>query len=135
MMVSTPRPSVDEPLVAQRVITSPHPWGLYLSNKLVVQRVREIDAAQKICYSALNPKNPARRQAEKGSSVSQEVCSVLYDILADDELIDLVMDAARAAGVPDPYLTKPRAELELRLAEQRLLKRFGSLDEWDCDSS
>lgn len=62
-----------------------------------------------------------------------EVFSLLYGILADDELIELVMNAARAANVSD---TKNlRAELELRLAEYRLLEQYGSLDEWDCDSS
>jgi len=135
MMVNTPRPSVDEPLVAQRVITSPHSWGLYLSNKLVVQRVREIDKTKKICYRAIEPGNPARRHAERGSTVRLEVYSVLYGILADDELIALVMDAARAAGIPDPYLTKLRAELELRLAEYRIQEQYGSVDEWDCNTS
>lgn len=133
MMVNTPRPSVDEPLVVQRVTTSPHSWGSCSGCKLVVRRVWEVDAAQKICYSALNPKNPARRQAEKGSSVSQEVCSVLYGILANDELIDLVMDAAHAANVSNSE--KLRAELELRLVEYRLQEQYGSLDEWDCDTS
>ena len=135
MMVNAPRPSVDEPLVVQRVTTSPHPWGSCLGYKLVVQRVWEIDTSQKICYSVLKPKNPARRQAEKGSSVRLEVCSVLYGILADDELIALVMDAARAAGVPNPYLTKLRAELELRLAEYRLQEQYGSVDKRDCNTS
>jgi len=133
MMVNTPRPSVDEPLVAQRVITSPHSWGLYLSNKLVVQRVREIDKTQKICYRTIKPGNPARRQAEKGSTVRLEVVSVLYGILANDELIDLVMDAAHAANVSNSE--KLRAELELRLAEYRIQEQYGSVDEWDCDTS
>ncbi len=135
MMVNTPRQSVDEPLVAQRVITSPHSWGLYLSSKLVVQRVWEIDETRKICYSALKPKNPARRQAEKGSSVRLEVISLLYGILADDEITALVMDAARAADIPNPYIAKLRVELELRLVEYRMQEQYGSLDEWDCDTS
>jgi len=135
MMVNTPRPSVDEPLVAQRVITSPHSWGLYLSNKLVVQRVREIDKTQLICYRAIKPGNPARRQAEKGSTVRLEVISLLYGILADDEITALVMDAAHAADIPNPYIAKLRAELELRLAEYRIQEQHGSVDEWDCDTS
>jgi hypothetical protein len=102
---------------------------------LVVQRVWEIDTAQKICYRAIQPGNPARRQAEKGSTVRLEVISLLYGILANDELIALVMDAARAAGIPDPYLTKLRAELELRLAEYRIQEQYGSVDEWDCNTS
>jgi len=58
---------------------------------------------------------------------------VLYGILANEKLIELVMDAAQAANIAD---TKNlRAELELRLAEYRLLEQYGSLDEWDCDSS
>jgi hypothetical protein len=83
MMVSTPRPRVDEPLVAQRVTTSPHPWGSCLGCKLVVRRVQEVDAAQKICYRAIEPGNPARRHAERGSTVRLEVCSVLYGILGN----------------------------------------------------
>jgi hypothetical protein len=58
---------------------------------------------------------------------------VLYGILADDELVDLVMDAAHAANITDTK--KLRAELELRLAEYRLLEQNGSLDEWDFDTS
>jgi len=60
MMVNTPRPSVDEPLVAQRVITSPHSWGLYLSNKLVVQKVREIDKTHDLlsCHRTGKPRPP-----------------------------------------------------------------------------
>jgi len=135
MMVNTPRPSVDEPLVVQRVTTSPHSWGSCSGRKLVVQRVWEIGKTQLICYRAIEPGNPARRHAERGSTVRLEVCSVLYGILADDELIALVMDAARAAGVPDPYLTKLRAELELRLAEYRIQEQYGSVDEWDCNTS
>lgn len=58
---------------------------------------------------------------------------MLYGILADDELIDLVIDAAHAANISD---TKNlRAELELRLAEYRLLEQSGSLDEWNFDTS
>ncbi len=56
---------------------------------------------------------------------------MLYGILADDELVELVMDAARAANVPN--IAKLRAELELRLGEYRLFEQYGSLDEWDCD--
>jgi hypothetical protein len=58
---------------------------------------------------------------------------VLYGILADDELVNLVMDAAHAANVSNTE--KLRAELELRLVEYRLQEQYGSLDEWDCDTS
>lgn len=133
MIDNVPRPSVDEPLVGQRVTTSPHSWGLLLKRKLVVQRVREIDNQTILCFNALKPKNLARRQAKRGSSVSQEVCSVLYGILADDELVNLVMDAAHAANVSNTE--KLMAEFKLRLVEYRLQEQCGSLDEWDCDTS
>lgn len=133
MIDRAPRLSVDEPLVGQRVTTSPHPWGLLLKHKLVVQRVWEIDNQTILCFNALKPKNLARRQAKRGSSVSQEVCSVLCGILTDEELVDLVIDAAHAANVSNTE--KLRAELELRLTEYRLLRQYGSLDEWDYDSS
>jgi len=80
MMGSVPRLSVDEPLVVQRVIC-PHTRGVTtLKSKLVVQRVREIDKLSTPRYNALNPKNLARRQAERGSSVSLEVspCSTAF---------------------------------------------------------
>lgn len=133
MIDNVPRLSVDEPLVVQRVTTSPHSWGLLPKHKFVVQRVWEIDNQIILCFNALKPKNPARRQAERGLSVRREVFPLLYGILANDELIELVMDAARAASILDT--TKHRAELELRLAEYRLLEQYGSLDEWDYDSS
>jgi len=43
------------------------------------------------------------------------------------------MDAAHAANVSNSE--KLRAELELRLVEYRLQEQYGSLDEWDCDTS
>ncbi|MFZ5991147.1 MAG: hypothetical protein ACOYW9_05155 [Deinococcota bacterium] len=130
MIDNVPRPSVDEPLVASRIVFSPHKWGCKPKPKLVASR---IDNLNRLCYTATKPKNPTRRQAERGLSVRLEVFSLLYGILADDELIELVMNAARAANVSD---TKNlRAELELRLAEYRQLEQYGSLDEWDCDSS
>lgn len=62
-----------------------------------------------------------------------EVISLLYGILADDELIELVMDAANAANVSNTE--KLRAELELRLVEYRMQEQYGSLHECDCDTS
>lgn len=64
--------------------------------------------------------------------MSLEVYSVLHSILSDDELVEMAMDAANAAGIENPE--RLRAELQLRLAECRLLEQYGSLDEWDCDS-
>jgi hypothetical protein len=60
------------------------------------------------------------------------VVSVLYGILADEDLIQLVLDAARAAEAKN--LGRLRAELELRLAEHRMLEQYGSHDAWDDTS-
>lgn len=135
MMSSVPRQSLrgDEPLVGQRV-TRPHFRGVVISKaKLVVQRVREIDINSNMCYRALRPKDPARRQADKGSSVTLEVHSVLYGVLADEDLTEMVMDAAYAAKVEN--LERLRAEFQLRLADYRSLEQYGFLDQWDYDTS
>ena len=126
MMVVVPRPSVDEPLVAQRV-TDPHECGDVVGKpKLVDHRVLGIDKALDICYSSIKPKNPTRRQAERDSPVKQEVVSLLYGSLADEDLVCLVLDAARAANVQNTK--KLIAEFELRLAEYRLFEQYGSPD-------
>ncbi len=71
-----------------------------------------------------------------------EVDSLLYGILADEDLIQIVLDAARAAEIENT--TRLRAEFQLRLADYRLLGQYGDLDQgekdsdlehWDCDTS
>lgn len=138
MIDIVPRLSVDEPLVVQKVIPNrailPHFRGATISeSKLVVQKVRRIDSPSAICYSANDLHGLARRQAVKGHLGSLEVFSLLYGILADDELTEMVMDSAMAAEVEN--LSRLQAEFELRLAEYRLLAQYGCLDPWDCDSS
>ncbi|ADI15421.1 hypothetical protein Trad_2311 [Truepera radiovictrix DSM 17093] len=138
MIGAVPRTRVDEPLVAHRVALqaklSPHPWGFAEIFKLVAHRVLGIDKAHHIFYNLPNPKNPARRQAERGSPVRKEVNSVLYGSLADEDLVQLVADAARAARVRN--LAQLLAELRLRLAEYRLLEQHGAYDAdaWDDTS-
>lgn len=133
MINNVPRPCVDEPLVAQRVIFSPHTWGFIQKSKLVVQRVQEIDKKIEPCYTPIKPRNLTRRQAKRGSSERQEVCSVLYGILTDEELTEIVVDAAHAAGFENPE--RLRQEFRLRVIEKRLLDQYGDLDNWDLDSS
>ncbi|WMT56028.1 hypothetical protein [Truepera radiovictrix] len=60
--------------------------------------------------------------------------SVLYGSLADEDLVQLVADAARAARVRN--LAQLLAELRLRLAEYRLLEQHGAYDAdaWDDTS-
>lgn len=134
MMSGVPRQILrgDEPLVGQRV-TRPHIRGVVMAkSKLVVQRVQEIDRSHSLCYTPLKPQNPPRRQAERGSWARLEVHSVLYGILADEDLTEMVMDAAYAAEVEN--LARLRAEFLLLLAKHRLLEQFGSLD-WGYDTS
>ncbi|MBS3933335.1 MAG: hypothetical protein KGZ35_03180 [Truepera sp.] len=53
---------------------------------------------------------------------------MLYGILADDELTEMVMDAAGAAEIANPE--RLRDEFRLGLAEYRLLEQYGSHDAW-----
>jgi hypothetical protein len=128
MIAGAPRTSVDEPLVVQRVEPSPQVWGLPRKFKLVVHGVFRFENFPRVCYDAINLQNPTRRQAERGSPVRLEVNSVLYGILADEGLVQLLLDAVRAAQIKN--LARLRAKLELRLAEHRMLEQYGALDAW-----
>lgn len=129
MIGTAPRTRVDEPLVAHRVALqatlSPRLWGYAKVFKLVANRVLGIDKDVDVDYTSSKAKNPTRRQAERGSPPRKEVNSVLY-ILADDDIVQLVTDAARAARVPN--LAQLLAEVRLRLAAHRLLEQYGAYD-------
>jgi hypothetical protein len=126
MIQNVPCPGVDGPSLIIRKVISPPTWGVDAKFKSLIIR--------NTCGIIHKRRSFTRRQVERGSLMSLEVNPLRYGILADDDIKNLVREAAYVAGLSNTMTKQLMAALNLSLAEHRRLEQYGSLDEYDDTS-